>query len=99
MFWLIIPVNFSTSIGQESLNRLICEITRETNAAIIKKVSSITNAIAATLLILNRTRKSTTGLSIMAIMVAKTIGIIMLLAIYNIAIKANDPIRKIVTFA
>ena len=65
----------------------------------IKKVNNITIVIAITLFILNRTRKSTTGLSIIAVIVAKTRGTMMLLPMYRIVNKAIVPTRKIAALA
>jgi len=64
-----------------------------------KKVSNKVIPIATTLFIFNRTKKFTTGWSTMAIMIAKTTGIIMLLAMYNIVNKAKKPMKKMVAFA
>ena len=77
MLWLSIPVNLSTSIGHVSLNLLACENRRVQNAAMNKKVRNKVSAIARILLILLRTKKFTTGWSTMAIMKAKTRGMIM----------------------
>jgi hypothetical protein len=57
-------------------------------------VSSKVNMIAIILFILNRTRRTTTGWSKMARMVAKTRGTIMPLAMYSIANKAYRPMRN-----
>lgn len=86
-------------MGHDSPNRLACEIKREPNAAITKKVKSKVIVIASTLFIFIRTKNLTTGWSTVAIMIAKTIGIIILLAMYNIVIRVNMPTRKMVTFA
>ena len=99
MVWLNIAVILSVSNGNESVKRFTCEIKRAPNAAITKKVRNNVTEIATTLFIFLSTKKFTTGCSTMATMVAKTRGIIMLLAIYNIASKANNPIIKIVDFA
>jgi hypothetical protein len=42
----------------------------------------------------NRSKKATTGLSKIAMIVARTIGTIILLAKYNIAIVANRPMAE-----
>src|SRR4030042_216776 len=99
MVWLISPVNLSISIGQDSLNRLTCENKRRPNAAMTKIVRNKVIIIATTLLILNRTKKFTTGWSMMAIMFAKTRGRIMPWAIYKIASKVNSPMIKMLAFA
>jgi hypothetical protein len=65
----------------------------------IKKVSNKEIAIATTLFIRILTRKSTNGLSKIAIIVAKTSGTIMFLEMYKMANKAIAPMKKIVTFA
>jgi len=96
---LIITVNLSTSNGHDSLNLIAWEIKREPKAKTIRKVSNREIAIATTLFIRILTKKSTSGLSKIAIIVAKTSGIIMLFAIYNIANRAIAPIKKMVTFA
>ena len=99
MFWLSKDVNFSTSTGHDSLNRTAWEISAAPNAAITKKVSNIVIAIANTLFILILTKKLTTGCSTMAIITAKTIGTMMLLARYKTANNAKKPIMKMVAFA
>ena len=99
MVWLSMPVNLSTSIGHDSLNRLTCENKKAPNAAITKRVRIKVIAIATTLLIFLRTNKFTTGWSTMAIMVAKTRGTIMLRAMDNIASKANKPMKRKIAFA
>jgi hypothetical protein len=68
-------------------------------AAITRNVSSIVRIIARILFTLNFTRKLTRGCNTIAIIIAKTIGTMMLLAIYIIANTAIRPRRKIVTFA
>jgi hypothetical protein len=77
MVWLSIPVNLSTSIGHDSLNRLACEKKKAPNAIMTKMVSNKVITIATTLFILHRTKKFTTGWSKMAIIIAKTRGTIM----------------------
>ena len=99
MVWLNIAVNLSASSGNDSLNRLACEIKRAPNAAITKKVSNNVITIATTLFIFLFTKKFTTGCRTMAIIIAKTIGTIMPLAIYNIVNKANKPTIQMVAFA
>ena len=74
MVWLIIPVNLSTSTGHDSLNLTAWEIKREPNAKMTRKVSNKVIAIATTLFIRILTKKSTNGLSRIAIIVAKTSG-------------------------
>ena len=98
MVWLSIDVNFSTSIGHDSLNLLACEKKTAPKAAITKKVSKIVIAIAITLFIFIRTKKFTTGCKTTAIITAKTIGTIIVFPINNIAIKAIKPIIKMVAF-
>jgi hypothetical protein len=55
--------------------------------------------IETTLLNFKRTKKFTTGWSIMAKITEKTNGTIMFFAMYIIARKAIRPTRKMVTFA
>src|ERR1035437_3794875 len=98
MVWLSKVVNFSTSSGHESLNRLACENKTAPNAAMTKKVINRVIVIAITLLSSSLTKKFTTGCSTIAKIKEKTIGIIMLLAMYIIANKAIKPTKKIVTF-
>ena len=64
-----------------------------------RKVSNKVIVIATTLFILILTKKSTRGLSTIAIIVAKTTGIIMFFAMYSIANKAIAPMIKMVAFA
>jgi xanthine/uracil permease len=64
-----------------------------------RKVSNKVIAIATTLLILILTKKSTRGLRTIAIIVAKTTGIIIFFAMYRIANKAIIPMIKMVAFA
>ena len=99
MVWLSIPLNLSTSRGNDSLNRLICEIIRVPNATMTKKVRNIVIRIATTLFIFIRTKKFTTGCSTMAIIIAKMRGTIIPLAKYNIVNKAHKPMNKMDAFA
>jgi len=99
MFWLINDENFSTSTGHDSPKRLTCENKTAPNATMTKNKSNRVMTIANILLIFILTKKFTTGWSTMAIIIAKTIGIKILLAMYNIANKATKPTRKIVTLA
>jgi xanthine/uracil permease len=92
-------VNFSTSKGHDSVNRLACETISAPNAAMMRKVSNNEITIATILLIFLRTKKFTTGWSRIAIIIAKTIGIIITLAMYNIANKEIVPTKKIVALA
>ena len=99
MVWLNIAVILSVSTGNDSVKRFACEIKRAPNAEIIEKVRTKVIEIATTLFIFLSTKKFTTGCSTMATMVAKTKGIIMLLAMYNIDSKANNPTIRMVDFA
>ena len=94
MVWLSNSVNFSTSTGHDSLNRLACEYKRSPKAAIIKKVRNKVIPMATILFIFNRTKEFTTGWRTMAIMIANTIGTIMLRAMYNNVNKANKLMKK-----
>jgi hypothetical protein len=72
---------------------------RATNAAMIKTVRNKVIAIAITLFIFIRTKKSTTGWSTMAMIIAKTRGTIMLWAMSNIVNRAKKPMKKMAAFA
>ena len=63
------------------------------------KVSKRATRIATTLFIFIRTKKFTTGLSTIAIIVAKMIGIIIPFAKYKIVTSAIRPTNRMVTFA
>jgi xanthine/uracil permease len=63
-------------------------------AAMTIKVARIVIEIATTLLILILTRKFTTGWSTTAIIIAKTIGTIIPLAMNNIPTRAIIPMKK-----
>jgi len=92
-------VNFSTSFGHDSLNRVACENRRAPNDAIIKnariKVIIIDNTRPNFLF----TKKLTTGCNRMEINIENISGIIMPCAIYNIDTKANRPTKKNDAFA
>jgi hypothetical protein len=62
-------------------------------------VTSNVIAIATTLFIFNRVKKSTTGCSNIAIMIAKIIGMMIDWAMYNIPTNTKRPARKMVAFA
>jgi len=62
MVWLSVSVNFSTSNGHDSLNRLACEKKKAPNPVMTKNVSIKVITIASTRFILFRTKKFTTGL-------------------------------------
>jgi hypothetical protein len=79
--WFMIRENLSIMTGTDSLNLTACEIKSEPNAKMIRNVRSNAIVIATTLLILSRSKKPTTGLRTIAMIVAKTIGIKMLFAI------------------
>jgi hypothetical protein len=64
-----------------------------------KKESNKVITIANTRFIFILTKKFITGLSRMAIRIAKMMGTTMLWAMYNIANKTNMPIKKMVTLA
>ena len=92
-------VNLSTNRGHDSLNLTDCEMIRPPTPIIIDKVRIIEIKIAIILLILNFTKKLTTGLSNIAIMIENTMGIMMLWPTYNIVVKATSPTQKIDAFA
>lgn len=99
MVLLRISVNFSTMAGHDSVNRFICENKSAPNATMTKKVRNKAIIMATILLIFNRTKKFTTGWSTMAIMIAKTRGIITPFAIYSNINKPNRPMSSSVAFA
>jgi len=67
-------------------------------AIMTKKVSNKEIKIASIRFIFFRTKKFTTGWSTIAIMIAKTIGAIILLATYKINKMAINPTKKILVF-
>jgi hypothetical protein len=69
---------------------------RLTKPKIKRKARSRVMIIAIILLILNLTNKFTTGCRMVAMSMAKTIGTMILLAIYKIATRAISPTRNIV---
>jgi hypothetical protein len=69
------------------------------NPAISKKARNMDRIMERFLFILIRTKKSTMGLSTMAITIAKTIGTTMDLVMYNIVNKAKIPTKHMVIFA
>ena len=71
-------VNFSTTVGHESANRLACETTKAPQAKMIIMVSKRVMAMANILFTFSRTNRLTTGLSKMAMIKAKMSGMIML---------------------
>ena len=98
MDWLNNPVSLSASIGHDSPNRLIWEYKSTQNAIITIMAMHRVIIMAITLFIFFRTKKFTTGCNTIEIMIAKTIGMIMPWAMYNIVNKANKPTKKMVAF-